>query len=48
MEMKFTEESKPVIDCLFLIEKGRMELKDVPSILNLRELVENALNIKLD
>lgn len=35
-------------DCLFLIEKGKLDPKDVPPVLNLRELVGNELGIELD
>lgn len=42
--MQLTQDSKVFKDCIFLIEKGLLELENVPDILNLRKLVENALN----
>lgn len=42
--MQLNEDSKVFKDCMFLIDKGLLEIENIPDVLNLRKLVEDALN----
>lgn len=42
--MQLNEDSKVFKDCMFLIDKGLLEIENIPDVLNLRKLVEDAIN----